>query len=243
MEKKNIEISWPQLLVAGVVIIAVSIAGSYAVQKHYLEKNMTTLVKQAVKQLTPDPSNTDPVTKNDHILGSLSAPVKIVTYTDLECPYCKVFHQSIDALKDNYIKDGKVAFVYRNMPLDQLHTKARTEATAAECVAKLGGNDKYWSYVDKIFATTPSNDKLDLNLLPQFATDLGIDKTAFENCLKDKTIAAKIVAEEENGQNAGAQGTPYPVVIYNDEVKGALGGALSADQLKKLVDQLLSEKE
>jgi len=241
MEEKSISVG--KALLYGAIIIAVVIGGSFAWQKHYIEKNIPALVKKAIQDMNPDPSKASPVTPADHILGDIKAPVTLVVYTDLECPYCKVFHNSISELKDNYIKDGKVAIVYRNMPLDQLHTKSRNEAAASECAAKLGGNDKYWAFVDKVFATTPSNDGLDPNLLPTFATDLGLDKTAFNACLKDKAIAQKVDDQEKNGQAAGAQGTPYPIVMLNGEVKGALPGALPADQLKKMIDQVTSGKQ
>lgn len=242
MNEKESGLTVSKALIYGAIIIALVIGGSFIYQKRFIEKNMPALVKQAIEDMTPNPKNMAPVTAADHILGDIKAPVKLVVYTDLECPYCKVFHNSILELKDNYIKDGKIAVVYRNLPLDQLHSKARPEAEASECAAKLGGNDKYWSYIEKIFATTPSNDGLDLNSLPKFATELGLDAKAFADCQTDKAIAQKVVDQETNGQKAGAQGTPYPLVTYNDEVKGALPGALPADQLKKMVDDLIAEK-
>ncbi|MCX6712671.1 MAG: thioredoxin domain-containing protein [Candidatus Vogelbacteria bacterium] len=239
MENQGSSISVSKALIYGAIIIALVIGGSYVYQKRFIEKNLPGLVKKAIQDMTPNPANAAPVTASDHLLGNAKAPVKLIVYTDLECPYCKVFHNSVLGLKDNYIKDGKIAVIYRNFPLDQLHSKARPEAIASECAAKLGGNDKYWAFVDKIFAATPSNNGLDLNNLPIFATELGLDKTAFANCLKDKTIADKVVAQETDGQKAGAQGTPYPIVMLNDVVKGALPGALPTDQLKKMVDDLL----
>ena len=242
MENSEGNISVSKALLYGAIIIAVVIGGSFAWQKHYIEKNMPALVKKAIQDMNPDPSKTAPITAADHLLGNAKAPVKLIIYTDLECPYCKVFHNSVMELKDNYIKDGKLAIVYRNFPLDQLHSKARNESIASECVAKLGGNDKYWAFIDKVFAATPSNDGLDPNLLPQFAVELSLNKTAFETCLKDKAIAQKVNDQELDGQNAGAQGTPYPIVTFNGEVKGALAGALPADDLKKMVDQVIAGK-
>src|SRR5680860_1903775 len=239
MNEQESGLTVSKALIYGAVLVAITIAGSFIYQKSFITKNMPNLVKQAIEDMNPNPNKMAPVTKDDHILGSIDAPVKLVVYTDLECPYCKVFHNYISELKDNYIKDGKIAVIYRNMPLDQLHTKARPEAIATECAAKLGGNDKYWSFVDKIMEKTPSNDGLDLNLLSQFATELSLDKTAFETCLTNKDIAQKIIDQETNGQEAGAQGTPYPLVVLNGEVKGALAGALPTQQLKEMVDSLL----
>lgn len=239
MGNQESSVSISKALIYGAVIVALVIGGSFIFQRRYVEKNLPTLVQKAIQDLTPNPKNTAPVTKDDHILGDIKAPIKLVVYTDLECPFCKVFHTSVTGLKDNYIKDGKIAVVYRNLPLDQLHTKARPEAEATECAAKLGGNEAYWAYVDKIFAETKSNDGLDLNSLVKFAEELKLDKTAFANCQKDKATAEKVVAQGEEAAKAGAQGTPYPIVIFKDEVKGALQGAVPTEQLKQMVDDLL----
>lgn len=135
-----------------------------------------------------------------------------------------------------------MAIVYRNLPLDQLHQKARPEAIASECVAKLGDNDKFWQFVDKIFETTTSNDGLDLALLPTFAKELGIDEGAFNNCLEDSEVQEALEKVAEGASLAGAQGTPYPIVVKGDKVLGSLPGALPADDLRKVVDQVTAEK-
>jgi protein-disulfide isomerase len=100
-----------------------------------------------------------PVTDKDHIKGDINAPVKIVEYSDLECPFCKRFHSTLQEVVDSY--DGQVAWVFRQFPLAQLHPKAVREAEAAECVASLGGNTAFWKFIDKINEVTPGNNKLD----------------------------------------------------------------------------------
>lgn len=242
MINEETKIPLSKAIIYGAIIIAVVIAGGMIYQKNFTEKKIPEIVKKTIDEMTPNPKNTPAVTKDDHLLGDKNAPVKIVVYTDLECPYCKVFHQSIDELKDTYIKEGKVAIVYRNFPIDQLHSKARAEAEASECVAKLGGNDKYWSYIDKIFTATPSNNGLDSSLLVKFAEELGLNKETFVTCQKDEKIIAKVEAEITEAQKSGAQGTPYPIVIYKDEVKGSLPGAVPVDQMKEIIDQVIAEK-
>lgn len=232
----------PKAIVIGAIIIAVVIVGGLSYQKKSFEKNLPAKVEQAIKDMQPDPSKMPPVTKDDHILGDIKAPVKFVTYTDFECPFCKTFHQYASELKNDYIKDGKVALVYRAFPLDGLHQKARPEAIATECAAKLGGNDKYWQYVDKIFSTTPSNDKLDLTLLPKFAKELGLDEKKFEACTKDKAVTDAIDKSIAGGTKAAAQGTPYILVVKGEKVMGALPGAMPADQLRKVVDQVTAQQ-
>ncbi|MDP3953732.1 MAG: thioredoxin domain-containing protein [bacterium] len=89
------------------------------------------------------------VTAEDHIRGSLDASVKIVEYSDLECPFCKRFHPEMKAVMDQY--DGNMAWVYRHLPLESIHPSARPLAEGSECVAELGGNDGFWRYVDYVF--------------------------------------------------------------------------------------------
>ena len=89
--------------------------------------------QQQVAQQTGDLEKMTPISSSDHIRGNPDAPVKIVEYSDTECPFCKRFHETMKQVMDEYGKDGKVAWVYRHFPLDQLHSKARKEAVALEC--------------------------------------------------------------------------------------------------------------
>ncbi len=155
-------------------------------------------------------SNVKPVSAADHIFGDPNAPVKIVEFSDLECPFCKQFHQTMRSAMSLY--EGKVAWIFRNFPLPQLHSKAPKEAQAAECAAKLGGNDKYWQYIDTIFQITPSNNGLDPNELPKVAQQIGLNVNDFNTCLSS-TYGQDIIQEDEaDGTNAGAAGTPYSIV-------------------------------
>src|SRR3989344_304131 len=128
-------------------------------------------------------SNVRPVNREDHIRGSLSAQVKIIEFSDLECPFCKRFHPSMQLLMDAYGKDGQVVWIYRHFPLDSIHSKARKEAQATECANEIGGNGAFWNYVDRLYEITPSNNQLDLSLLPEIAEHVGLNRSAFIECL------------------------------------------------------------
>ncbi|MCX6736097.1 MAG: thioredoxin domain-containing protein [Candidatus Parcubacteria bacterium] len=107
----------------------------------------------------------DPVTAKDHILGNPNADVKIITHADLECPFCKRFHATMEDVMKQYQAEGKVAWVIRHFPLTQLHDKAPLEAEASECANELGGNAKFWEYVSLLEKITPANNGLDSSLL------------------------------------------------------------------------------
>ena len=112
--------------------------------------------QQPAPEATGDLEAMAEITSNDHIRGNPDAAVTIVEYADFECPFCKRFHFTMQQVVRDY--DGKVAWVYRQFPLDQLHTKARKEAVASECAAEIGGNDAFWKYTETY--ASPSIDAL-----------------------------------------------------------------------------------
>lgn len=183
----------------------------------------------------------DPAT--DHILGNPNAPVVVVEYSDLECPFCKAFHATMHQIMDQYGKDGKVAWVFREMPIPSLHPKAPHEAEAAECAAALGGNDKFWQFIDGVFAVTPSNNGLDPSELPAIAGQIGLDSAKFAACLSSEPYAARINADYENGVAAGAQGTPYSIVIGKNGQTAVINGAQPFEQVKATIDSLLAAEK
>ena len=177
------------------------------------------------------------VTAADHLRGDLKAPVKMITFEDTECPFCKRFHPTLQQIMKEY--NGKVAWVYRHFPLDQIHSKARKEAEATECAAELGGNEKFWAYLDRIFEVTPSNDGLDLAELPKIAKYIGLDQAQFEKCLASGKYAKKVADDLADAMASGGNGTPHTVIIGRDGKKYGVSGALPYEQFKLAVEQAL----
>lgn len=101
---------------------------------------------------TSDDIGINSVTEDDYIRGSQDATVKIVEYSDFDCPYCQQFHQTMKQVVNNY-DDSEVAWVYRHFPIPQLHPDAPRKARASECVADLGGQDAFWTFADEIFSS------------------------------------------------------------------------------------------
>ncbi len=182
--------------------------------------------------------NVSPVTQNDHIKGNPNAPITIIGFSDFECPYCKTFHEVINEVMIEY--SDKVMWVFRQLPLDSLHSKARKEAEASECAAGLGGNDAFWDYVDELFSTTPSNNGLNLALLPQIAENIGLDKTAFIHCLENEEYANAVEEDIQDAMNSGSKGTPYSIIITANGDHIPLNGYLPYEQFKLFIDELLT---
>jgi len=166
------------------------------------------------------------VNQDDHLRGKKDAPIVVVEFSDLECPYCKILHKTIQEVVAGYGDD--VALVFRHFPLDELHSKARHEAEAAECANELGGSDKFWAYLDRLFAVTPSNNGLDPAELPRIAEYVGLPKGNFASCLSSGKYAARIQADEEEGMAAGVRGTPYSVLLLRNEASAGAKDFITA---------------
>lgn len=182
------------------------------------------------------------VDANDHVRGNPEAPVKLVEYSDLECPFCQRFHDTMNQIMEEYGKNGRVAWVYRHFPLDALHSKARKEAEAAECAGDLGGNTAFWDYIDIIFATTPANNRFDLTKLPDVAAQIGLDRAAFQTCLDSGKFAGRVADDLKDAQAAGGTGTPYSIVIAANGDRFPVNGAQPYEEVKRIIDLALLAK-
>ena len=187
-------------------------------------------------------TNIPAVSSADHILGNPDAPILIVEYSDFECPFCKTFHPTMQRVIEEYGKNGQVAWVLRQFPIVQLHSKAPKEAEASECAAELGGNSAFWAFADRIFEITPSNNGLDLSLLPQIAVDVGLNRAAFETCLNSGRYSQKVQTQVDEAIAAGARGTPHSVIIFG-ETRIEIPGAQPYTAVKSVIDSLLAQKQ
>lgn len=190
--------------------------------------------------------NIKPITGQDHILGNPEAPVKVVEFADAECPFCKRFHSTMRQIIQEYGPSGQVAWVYRHFPLDQIHSKARKEAQALECANELGGNAKFWEYTDRLYEIAPSNNNLDLLLLPKIADEVGLDQAQFQSCLVGDTRGGKyadhIEADFQDAVASGGDGTPHSVVIAPNGQKFTIYGAQPYSAVKQAIETALNLK-
>lgn len=177
------------------------------------------------------------VTDKDHIRGAKNAKVTLVEFSDTECPFCKRFHSTMKQVVEKYSND--VRWVYRHFPLDSLHSKARKEAEATECAAELGGEEKFWAYIDQLFEVTPSNDRLELSELSNIAVFVGLNRAKFEECLESGRHAGRVAEQLLDATNAGGDGTPYTVLISQNGEKFPLSGALPFEKVAQVIDQAL----
>ncbi len=239
MEKKR-ELLLPASILVAALLISLSLVYSAGKGGNTKTASLTQPETES-KSVTPQPSNIEPVSSEDHILGSINAPLKIVEFSDLECPFCKDFHQTMKQIIEEY--EGQVAWAYRHFPLDSIHSKARKEAEATECAAEQGGNDAFWSYVDRLFEITPSNNGLDLALLPQIAVDIGLNENRFQACLDSGKYADHVEADLQDGVASGGRGTPYSVIIAPDGETYSIPAALPLEQVRLIIDEIINSGE
>lgn len=237
MEPK-IESSKPLSIPIAIVFSGILIAG--AVFYTGTDKNIDNNLQKAQANQGADPlEQVRPVSDEDHIRGSKDAEVVVVEYSDTECPFCKQFHTTMKQLINEYSSSGKVAWVYRHFPLDQLHSKARKESVALECAAEIGGNDKFWQYTDRIYEITPANDGLDVSELPKIAAYVGLDVQKFNDCLASTKHDEKIEADVSNAFATGGNGTPWSIVISKNGNKYPLSGAQPYASVKQIIETAL----
>lgn len=236
MDNTNNKILIPgAIIVAGVIIAAALFVGGKN-QEGQTAGPVPTEEEQRVKQ---DLTNSiKEIAADDHILGNPAAEITIITYSDIDCPFCKIFHETMTQIMDEYGKTGKVRWIYRHLPLEMLHPNAKKEAEATECAYELGGTEKFWQYLEKVVSNQESWTANELNgKLSQIAKELDINKTKFEECLTSEKYAGKITAGIQKAGEANIQGTPYSLVIKGDK-KAEIPGALPYEQVKQTMDSL-----
>ena len=193
---------------------------------------------------TPPPGGDGKVTARaytpgvDYILGNPNAAVKVIEYSDLECPYCKTFNITMNQIIQYYGTSGNVAWVFRHFPLASIHSKAPKEAEAAECAGKLGGSAAFYKFIDGVFEVTPSSNGLDLAQLPVIAKNIGLDVTAFNQCLNSGEFSKKVTESYDEAIKLGAQGTPYTLIMVGTE-SVVLPGAQPYDSMRAAIDSVL----
>ncbi|MCB9815821.1 thioredoxin domain-containing protein [Candidatus Nomurabacteria bacterium] len=229
------------IVIAGALIGAgLYFSGSATSSTVQANKAAVATPQPAVEQGSPEKVN--PVTATDHIKGSPDAAVKIVEYSDFECPFCKRFHDTMNQIMEQYGNSDDVAWVYRHFPLDQLHSKARPVAVASECANEQGGNDTFWKFTDRYFALTKSNNQTDIQtVIPQIVNELGLNTTAFQSCFESGKYDDHIQADVQNAIDTGGRGTPWSIVIAPNGKTFPLNGALPLEAVKQLIE--LAKKE
>lgn len=192
----------------------------------------------------------NPVSGEDHIRGNPNAPIMLVEYSDYDCPYCRIFHDTLNQVMEEYGEDGRVAWVFRQFPLEQLHPNAPLIAQTSECVAKLGGNDAFWKFNDELNASRDITydaegqltgiEPTDMTKLPNFVASAGVDQDALDACIASGETRALVEEDFNNAIAIGGRGTPHTIVIVGDQ-QGVINGAQPYSVVKGIIDNLINQ--
>lgn len=218
-----------------VVPLAIIAAGgilAFAVYTSFDNTNTTS-------PLRSNNANTIPsVSTHDHILGNPSAKLIIVEYADFDCTHCKIFNVAVRQIVNDYGAQGDVAWAFRNFALTELYPNARKHAEAAECVAKVAGNEAYFAFHNLLYANQPA----DPTKYAEYAKKAGASPEAVADCIQQAAtngIDARIDAERAQALAAGAQGAPFSLFMVVGKPPFVIDGAASYPDLKSQIDLAL----
>jgi protein-disulfide isomerase len=168
-----------------------------------------------------------------YVLGSDTAAVEIVEFADYQCPACQTFELlEFPYVRERLVQTGRVRFVYKDFPLDNIHPWARLASHAAACANDQG---RFWELHGAIYRTQPdwSASRDAGSMFRRLFQELGGDIGAYDECMRSLRYAGRIQAMAEQGGRLGVNSTPSFLI----------GGRLYAgvqryDRLRELVDSL-----
>ncbi len=162
------------------------------------------------------------------VLGEVAAPVKIVEFTDFECPYCAQVQPALMQVMQTYPKE--VSLTFKNFPL-AMHRHAHVAHLAAMCAHEQG---KFWEFRNILFQNQRALKRSDLN---SYAQRVGLDMNVFGSCVDQEKYGSKIEEDYREGMASGVLGTP--AFLIGSELAS---GALSFEAFDAKIKELLAKK-
>lgn len=169
--------------------------------------------------------------------GSPTAPVTVYEMSDFQCPYCRRFAlETFPTLEADYIKAGKVRWVFINFPLVSLHPNAEPAAEVAMCAARQG---KFWPVHDLLFRNQPTWAPLQApaEFFLTLADSAALDKAAFQQCLATGATRAEVESDAAAAARSGARSTP---TFYIEG--GLMAGAQPLTVFQPILDSIIAAK-
>ncbi|RMG44365.1 MAG: hypothetical protein D6718_10145 [Acidobacteria bacterium] len=187
-------------------------------------------LKKATKvRVFLDPPRVEIDEGDNPAIGPANAPVKIIEFSDFQCPYCQRAKGTLEKLREHY--GNKIRIVFRDFPLS-FHQNAEKAAEAAGCAYEQG---KFWEMHDKLFENQRA---LEVEKLYTYAEQIGLDQEAFKECLDSGRRSQEVRADIQAGQKVGVQGTP--AFFINGRF---VSGAQPYENFAKIIDEELARLE
>ncbi len=137
--------------------------------------------------------------ERDHIRGPMDAPITLLEYGDFECPYCG---RAEPVIRDLLADFGDLRYVWRHLPLNDVHVHTQLAAEAAEAAAR---QDAFWPMYELLLTRQDTLEEPDL---VRYAEELGLDVDRFEEDLRRHTTAPRIAEDVDSADLSGVTGTP-----------------------------------
>ena len=219
--------------VFGILFIASIFTGGFGFGNNSVDGNA--VVQPSVQAGNEAPSVVGSVSLDDDpVIGDKNAPVTIVEFSDYQCPFCgRFFSQTLPQIEENYIKTGKVKFVYRDFPLNSIHPLAQKAAEASECA---DDQEKFREMHDQIFNNQGS---LSLDNLKSWASQIGLDTNKFNDCLDSGKNAGEVGNDFKDGASLGVSGTPTFFVGNEKDGYLQVGGAQPFEVFEQAISKFL----
>lgn len=142
------------------------------------------------------------LTSSGHSLGSRTAPITVVEFSDFQCPFCREWWVRSYAML-NQLRPNAVRVVYHHLPLPSIHPEALTAALASECAATMGSFERFHDF---LFA---NQDRIGTGLWKEAASQSGItDTVAFAKCMTGTEALSGVQLDLDRASRLGVYATP-----------------------------------
>lgn len=200
--------------------------------------------QQAAAEGEEDNTGTPPQIAGAMVLGKSDAPVTVIEFSDIQCPFCrKWYRDTYGQLKKTYIETGKVKFAYRHLPLD-FHPGAIPAAIAVEC-GHVQSDEIGFRVHDAIFDGQDKTGNMntvrytDDDLIKWSSEAKGLNKEQWEKCFKTKATEDRIKKDLADGKSAGIDGTPGFWILGPNGQARKIAGAYPFSKFQTEIDAML----
>ena len=223
--------------------LGLAIGSSSTVLIRQLSSSPTPIPNTGAENKTPPKASltTALLVQGEPTLGSSSAPLTVVKFSDFECTYCRQFHDRVmPRLKRQYINTGLVRFIHKDLPLS-FHRQAKPAAAAARCAGEQGS---YWNLYSALFAQQAC---LECKGAVGIAKELSLDTEKLKSCMRREATLAVITANVAEAQLHNIRATPTFVIgpSRNDGKHHGIvvEGAMPWPRFKALINQQLQAQK
>ena len=192
-------------------------------------------------KLAQYPLASEDVPDDKNIYGNINARFTLVEFSDLECPFCKRFHDTPKKIVE--ASKGMINWQWKHLPLDFHNPAAKRQSLAAECVREQKGNKAFWVFLDDVFNKSRGNGQ-GVEDLASLVSGVGANVTEAQKCISNGSYSDKIAEDIKQATNHGINGTPATFIVDNSTGRTQLlGGAQPPQAIMAVIQRMITEQE